>query len=48
MGHLTHTTQIRVAFHPNPEHHIIHGNWNVVVEAGPLGYLTADGQKHEI
>lgn len=43
----THGGSIRVAFHPAPEADVIHGNWNVPVQLGPLGWLDSDGQRHE-
>lgn len=48
MEQLIGRTQIRVAFHPLPQHDLICGAWNVRVEMGPLGYMTVDGQKHAI
>jgi hypothetical protein len=36
---------IRVAYHPEPLHNVIHGNWNVTVEVGEPAYMTKDGQR---
>jgi hypothetical protein len=45
---LTLTSQIRVAFHPAPEAELVHGNWNVPVQIGPLGWMDSVGWRHEL
>ncbi len=48
MTELTLSSQIRVAFHPAPEAELVHGNWNVPVQLGPLGWMDSNGQRHEL
>lgn len=43
-----HRTEIRVAYHPQPEAEIISGNWNVRVEVGDIGFALSDGVKQGI